>query len=129
MLSPYVYGTITLSRRSSQIVPLQLAIRSRSYNPNRHVGWFGLFRFRSPLLAESSLFLGLLRCFSSPGSLRLRDNGVRPPLGFPIRTSPAGAAAHASPELFAVYHVLHRHLTPRHPPYALSRFYAVIRRT
>jgi hypothetical protein len=45
-----------------------------SYNPAVHVQRFGLFRFRSPLLAESSLFLGLLRCFSSPGSLRLRDD-------------------------------------------------------
>jgi len=29
----------------------------------------GLLRFRSPLLAESFLFLGLLGCFGSPGSL------------------------------------------------------------
>ena len=49
------------------------------------------------------------------------------------RVSPFGhrrllAAAHASPALFAVYHVLHRHLTPRHPPCALSRFEPVLRR-
>ena len=31
-------------------------------------------------------------------------------------------AAHPSPELFAVYHVLHRRLTPRHSPYALVAF-------
>ena len=34
--------------------------------------WFGLFRFRSPLLSESLfyfLFLWVIRCFSSPGSL------------------------------------------------------------
>jgi hypothetical protein len=31
--------------------------------------WFGLLPFRSPLLRECSLFLGVLRCFSSPGSL------------------------------------------------------------
>ena len=33
--------------------------------------WFGLFRVRSPLLTESNffLFLRVLRCFSSPGSL------------------------------------------------------------
>ena len=30
---------------------------------------FGLLPVRSPLLGESSLFLGVLRCFSSPGSL------------------------------------------------------------
>ena len=29
---------------------------SQSYNPNEHAHWFGLFRFRSPLLTESLLF-------------------------------------------------------------------------
>ena len=47
-----------------------------SYNPNHRSDWFGLFRFRSPLLAESSLFLALLRCFSSGGSLPLRVDKV-----------------------------------------------------
>ena len=35
-----------------------------------HSRWFGLFRFRSPLLTESIiifLFLWVLRCFNSPG--------------------------------------------------------------
>ena len=36
-----------------------------------------------------------------------------PHVGFPIRTSPDLAAAHTSPELFAVYRVLRRHLTPQ----------------
>ena len=40
-----------------------------SYNPQHRNAGFGLFRFRSPLLAESSLFLTLLRCFSSGSSL------------------------------------------------------------
>src|SRR5690606_6341270 len=39
-----------------------------AYNPSRLPGWFGLLRVRSPLLAECSLFLRVLRCFSSPGS-------------------------------------------------------------
>ena len=37
-----------------------------------YYSWFGLFRFRSPLLSESLfyfLFLWVIRCFSSPGSL------------------------------------------------------------
>ena len=48
-------------------------------NPTVHAPWFGLFPFRSPLLWKSMflsnertcffLFLRLLRCFSSPGSL------------------------------------------------------------
>ena len=48
-------------------------------NPSMHARWFRLFPFRSPLLWKSIflsnertcffLFLRLLRCFSSPGSL------------------------------------------------------------
>ncbi len=48
--------------------------------------------------------------------------------GFPIRTSPDMAPAHGSPRLFAVFHVLLRRLTPRHPPYALCSFLHVMRR-
>lgn len=40
-----------------------------------HGCWItGLLRFRSPLLAESFLFLTLLRCFSSGSSLSLRSD-------------------------------------------------------
>ena len=86
---------------------------------------FGLLPFRSPLLGKSFLFLWVLRCFSSPGSLRLpmcsvADTPAYPGVGFPIRTSSVQAVAHTSPKLIAVYRVLHRQLTPRHPPYALS---------
>src|SRR5690606_36491094 len=38
------------------------------------------------------------------------------------------AFAHNSPRLFAVYHVLHRHLTPRHSPCALRSFSRLLRR-
>lgn len=41
-------------------------------------------------------------------------------MGFPIRKSSDIASAHDSPRLIAVYHVLLRHLMPRHPPCALS---------
>lgn len=50
---------------------------SKSYNPACLHKRFGLLRFRSPLLAESYLFLELLRCFSSLGS---------PPFGSPGTT-------------------------------------------
>ena len=33
------------------------------------IGWFGLLPVRSPLLRELYLFLGVLRCFSSPACL------------------------------------------------------------
>ena len=94
-------------------------------NPERLAARFGLLPFRSPLLREFSLFLRVLRCFSSPGSPPLAmcsptDARAFPRAGFPIRTSSALAVAHTSPRLFAVYHVLLRQLTPRHPPCALS---------
>ena len=73
------------------------------------------------------LFLRLLRCFSSPGSLRL-----------PIQLTPVQQTVHKvslcgfphsdicgsmcichSPQLFAAYHVFHRLSVPRHPPCAL----------
>ena len=123
------YGALTRSGRPSQTVRLPPpACVCKAYNPGGRVHRFGLLRFRSPLLAESFPFLGVLRCFSSPGSLPLPGDGAYPPPGFPIRTSPALAPAHGLPELFAVYHVLRRHLTPRHPPYALLCVNAVIRR-
>jgi hypothetical protein len=40
--------------------------------------------------------------------------------GFPHSEIPGSQPAHGSPRLIAVFHVLHRHLAPRHPPYALS---------
>jgi hypothetical protein len=47
---------------------------------------FGLLPVRSPLLRESSLFLGVLRCFSSPGALPDKL-GARPSAG---RVAPFG---------------------------------------
>ena len=127
--SVFAYGTVTLFGRLSHTVPLTdcfvtpmcQALQPQSGKPD----WFGLLPFRSPLLGESFLFLWVLRCFSSPGSLPRAmcspvDTWACPHVGFPIRTSLARAGAHPSPELFAVYHVLHRHLAPRHPPYALG---------
>ena len=40
--------------------------------------------------------------------------------GFPIQKSPDQRVFSPSPKLIAAFHVFHRHLTPRHPPFALS---------
>ena len=56
----------------SSAILLQLLNQLCGPNPRMHAFWFGLFPFRSPLLWKSNiffLFLRLLRCFSSPGSL------------------------------------------------------------
>ena len=41
-------------------------------------------------------------------------------VGCPIRKSPGQSLFSGSPKLIAASHVLHRLLTPRHPPFALS---------
>ncbi len=72
-LDTVTYGTITPSGRPLQdrsvSVEFSLLSCAGPYNPHRQAGEFGLFRVRSPLLAESFLFLEVLRCFSSPGAL------------------------------------------------------------
>ena len=86
---------------------------------------FGLFRVRSPLLAESLycfLFLGVLRCFSSP-RWPSRKNICPKADGFPHSDTCGSGLWCSSPQLFAALHVLHRLVMPRHPPYALFCFH------
>ena len=63
------YGTITHYGPTFQTVLLTTAFYIVVLLPQQDKSrWFGLFRFRSPLLTESILFLFLriLRCFTSP---------------------------------------------------------------
>jgi hypothetical protein len=90
--------------------------------------WFGLLPVRSPLLREYSLFLTLLRCFSSGGALRAAyvfSSGCHPlpDGGLPHSEILGSRPGFGSPRLFAAAHVLHRHSTPRHPPHALCSFF------
>ena len=48
-------------------------------------------------------------------------------LGFPIQISPDQCLVDGSPELFAVTHVFHRFLAPRHPPLALCSLEFLLR--
>lgn len=73
------------------------------------------------------LFLGVLRCFSSPRLPHIPmdsvyDSRALPLEGCPIRKSPGLRLFSTSPEHIAGIHVLHRLMVPRHPPYALSNF-------
>ena len=96
-------------------------------NPGMHAPRFGLFRFRSPLLTESHVV------FSSSGYLDVSVHRVPLhalwigawmtgvcPAGFPHSEIHGSRDICSSPQLFAAYHVFHRLLVPRHPPYALS---------
>ena len=106
---------------------LNLSDQLRGPNPGMHAFRFGLFRFRSPLLTES------LVVFSSSGYLDVSVHrvpflklciGVRIlevcSSGFPHSDISGSLDICSSPKLFAAYHVFHRLLVPRHPPYALS---------
>ena len=123
---PFTYGAFTLSGRPSQAVLLSLLDQFRGPNPGVHALRFGLFRFRSPLLTESHVV------FSSSGYLDVSVHrvpfltlwiGVRIlevcSSGFPHSEISGSKDICSSPKLFAAYHVFHRLLVPRHPPYAL----------
>ena len=81
---------------------------------------FGLLPVRSPLLRESSLFLGVLRCFSSPGALSgsLPECPAVRRAGCPIRTSPDHRLPAPPRGISPRGRVLPRPPTPRHPPCA-----------
>ncbi len=101
----------------------------QTYNAYRLLRMFGLDSFLFARHYSGNhrcfLFLKVLRCFSSPRSPLLPMHSVIdiPTLlgiGCPIQRSPDLNLFSGSPELIAAYHVFHRLLTPRHPPFALS---------
>ena len=106
---------------------LDLLNQFRGPNPGVHALRFGLFPFRSPLLWKSHVV------FSSSGYLDVSVHrvplltlwiGVRITEGCSVRFPHSEISGSmdicSSPKLFAAYHVFHRLLVPRHPPYALS---------
>ena len=105
---------------------LDLLNQFRGPNPGVHALRFGLFPFRSPLLRKSHVV------FSSSGYLDVSVHrvpfltlwiGVRITedcsVRFPHSEISGSMDICSSPKLFAAYHVFHRLLVPRHPPYAL----------
>ncbi len=129
--SDFDHGGFTLCAGAFHLLDLSFEVPRRGPTTPRTSPRFGLFRFRSPLLTESILFLflRLLRCFTSPGIAclfltsiagfrkeRWRINTTRLPHS---EISGSKCICH-SPKLIAAYHVLHRLLAPRHPLCALK---------
>ena len=124
--SVFGYGSFTLCGATFHPLHLTYALPCRApTTPIVNYG-FGLFRFRSPLLTESILFLflRLLRCFTSPGiansTLWIQSRRT----GFNQHRLPHSEICGSKcichyPQLIAAYHVLHRLLAPRHPSCAL----------
>ena len=71
----FAYGAFTRFGSAFQHSSTTVLTGLWSPSPQKYYySWFGLFRFRSPLLSESFvyfLFLWVIRCFSSPRSLRI----------------------------------------------------------
>ena len=105
--SDFDYGGFTLCAAAFHLLHLSFKIPRRGPTTPGASSRFGLFRFRSPLLTESILFLflRLLRCFTSPGIACFfltshckepcgprraseKDDTLLKVSGYPIRKSP-----------------------------------------
>ena len=123
-----IRGSHPLWRHFPEASPHTQGTISRSYNPGDASPQrrFGLFPVRSPLLGESLtyfLFLGVLRCFSSPGSLPAKGRVDMLHISGLSHSEINGSKVICTyPSLIAAYHVLRRLNEPRHPPFALSYF-------
>ncbi len=126
--SAFAYGTLTLFGPDLHRCSAGFVCRSSpARNPIKtYLHGLGSSPFARRYSENRSyfLFLRLLRCFSSPGSLppaylvqqAMPDSSSG---GFPHSDICGSRLMCSSPQLFAAYHVLLRLLMPRHPPYAL----------
>ena len=124
--SPFAYGAFTLSGWPSQNHSAKL-VRSITRSEPRDA--------RIPVWALSISLAATLEIdvsFSSSGYLDVSVHRVPPAslwiqhavtevfsAGFPHSDISGSMDICSSPKLFAAYHVFHRLLVPRHPPYAL----------
>ena len=126
---PFAYRAVTFYGGPFQAASTRVRFVTpygTSYNPGVQAHRFRLFPVRSPLLGES-------RLISPPRATEMFQFTRFPPYGYeftlrylaitpgglPHSEIPGSAPACGSPRLIAAYHVLHRLLAPRHPPYAL----------
>ena len=122
----FAYRAITVSGRSFQIVQLEGWFLTRRpygrtgpYNPVMQARRFGLFRVRSPLLAESLLFsfpagteMVHFPALSSTAYVFSRRYPGITLDGFPHSEISGSTLVCSSPKLIAACHVLHRLLAP-----------------
>ena len=124
--SSFMYGAFTLSGRLSQNLPLDSLVNSAVRTPTCTQIGLGC---STSLAATHRIDVS----FSSSGYLDVSVHRVPPAwlwihhavtevcsAGFPHSDISGSQDICSSPKLFAAYHVFHRLLVPRHPPYALS---------
>ena len=127
LTSCFTYRTLTFFGWPSHVILLHSVILNAVQNPiciaTNGLASSAFARHYSQNLVWF-LFLRLLRCFSSAGSLPIAiwftmGYVVLHHVGFPIRKSPDIMLISSSPRLIAGYRVLLRLLMPRHSSYAL----------
>ena len=103
----FKYEAFTHYGSSFQTILLYICRIMSVLNPTLHAAWFGLFRFRSPLLTESLLFSFPpgTQMFQFPG-LHLFRVIVLQTIRFPHSDILGSPIICISPRLFAAYHVL-----------------------
>ena len=127
VIFPFAYGAFTLSGRLSQNLSARInesIMRSEPHGARTMV-W--------PLSISLAATLKIDFSFSSSGYLDVSVHRVPSAwlwihhavtevcsAGFPHSDISGSKDICSSPKLFAAYHVFHRLLVPRHPPYALS---------
>ena len=124
-----MYGTFTLSGLTSQTVLLSYCSHVAVRTPERTRSGLGSFHFARRYFGNRVffLFLALLRCFSSGGSLDIPIFKFSitylsmNPGEFPHSEISGSMLICSSPKLIAAYHVFHRLPVPRHSPCALVR--------
>ena len=148
--SPFAYRTVTDSGSTFQMIRLgdefvtlrpslhTGQIKSHDTGRTKHAGFnvrlgLGCFPFARRYLGNRFcfLFLGVLRCFSSPRWLPQDYIFIKRMtrvclVGFPHSEISGSTLICSYPKLIAACHVLHRLSTPRHPPTTLT---SLIRRT
>ena len=109
-------------RGPCRVLPNARSTPMRQRRQPRAPHGFGLFPVRSPLLRESSLFLGVREMFQFPRFPPKPTLGSHLPVrGCPIRTSPDRRVPAPPRRISSRGHVLRRLQAPRHPPDALLR--------
>ena len=123
----YLYGAFTLCGLTFQTGSSSYTSQiSQSYYPTqrRNVSGLGYSAFARHYQRNHNcfLFLRVLRCFSSPRSPLNKVISLQL-IGLPHSEIFGSKVVCTYPKLIAAYHVLHRLLEPRHPPFALAFFF------
>jgi hypothetical protein len=127
----FEHGPVTLFGASFQTLTLTISVPYRGPTTPPASRWFGLLRFRSPLLTESislsvppvtEMFHFTGYRVLSPILFRERRPGITP-ARLPHSEISGSKRICRYPKLIAAYHVLHRLLAPRHPLHALNSLF------